>query len=257
MSGLALITGATSGIGKALAHLLASKQISLILTGRNEQELQALKNTLAVPVIIHAADLTKKRSGLITLIKEHSPNLIINCAGYGLYGDILSHTLEEQMDSVELDLKAAMELTIEGARTLIVNKRKGTILNVSSAAAFFIYPTFALYAASKKCLLEFSLAFDEEVKEQGVRILTCCPGPVSTQFRSRASHGYPQRNDPMAISADRAAELIWKQIQKQQVCKIIDWKMACIVMLTRLIPKRLLAKCLKSSLKNRHAPQKP
>lgn len=253
MTQLALITGATSGIGKALAYLLASHHISLILTGRNREELENLKKNLPVPVIIHAADLSQDRKELLNLIQSHAPDLIINSAGYGLYGEVLTHPLSEQMNLLEVNLKAALEITIVGVHTLTAKNKQGIILNISSAAAFFIYPTFALYAASKRSLLDFSLAFDEEVKPQGVRILTSCPGPVSTHFRERAASGYPQKRDPLAISPERAAELIWQQIEERKPLRIIDWKMALMVRLTRLIPPRLLAKALKHSLSTRYS----
>lgn len=250
---LALITGASSGIGKELAFLLASKKIPLIITSRRLSLLEELGKQLDVPLICHAADLLNPlhRQSLISLIKQHQPDLIINNAGYGEYGDLFSRSTQEELDILTVNATAPIEITLETAKMLIHEKKEGTILNLSSAAAFFAFPTFAAYAAAKASLSSFSQALDEEVTPYGVRVLTCCPGPVTTAFRKRAGKGTPQEKDKMAISPQKAAQLIFNQIEKKKRLQIIDWRMRLLISLTHFIPAPLMAKILKRSIADR------
>jgi uncharacterized protein len=251
----ALITGASSGLGKELCFLLAEKQFSLILTARNAIALETVAAQLQVPTLCYRADLNsvEDRLALIRLIQEHQPDLIINNAGFGFYGDILNHPFEEELSILEVDAKAPIEISIAAAQLWKNRQKKGVVLNISSAAAFFPYPTFTLYAAAKACLNHFSRAFDEEMKPFGIRILTCCPGPINTPFRSKAAKGLPQKKDPLALSPKKAAALIFKQIEQKQPFRVIDWRIHILISLARLLPFRLLSKLLKRSIADRYS----
>ena len=252
---LALITGASSGLGKALAHQLANLHIPLILTGRDQRKLTDLAALLSqkTPVNTLACDFAdpKERSRLIELIQESIPDLVINNAGFGLYGDILTHPTSSQMEILEVDGLAVMQISIEAARALKAKKKPGTIVNVSSAAAFFPYPTFAAYASSKSFVNQFSQAFDAELKPHNIRILTTCPGQIATQFRKRASLGHPQKSSKLAMSPQKAASYILEQIRTGKSLYIFDWRTRFAVYFSRLIPKKLLIAYLKKSLSNR------
>lgn len=250
---LALITGATSGIGEALCTLLASKGIPLIITGRNEQKLQDLSTRLKVPVITCAADLVQpaQRKKVAALIETHIPDLVINNAGAGLYGDVLDFPLQEQMEILEVNANAVLELTIAAAKALKEHQKKGTILNVASAAAFFPFPAFSVYAASKTFVLQFSKSFDVETSPFGIRILCACPGQIDTDFRNRAAKGHPQTKTSIAISKERAALYIWQQIEKEIPCTIFDFRTRLGVALSRLIPDFLIVKILKRNILKR------
>ena len=188
----ALVTGATSGIGEAVARLLASKGISLILTGRNGEKLAQLSTELKVPVETVIADLSlpQDRAIVAAKIRTTVPDLIINNAGIGLYGEAVALSKEKQMDIVTLNVEALTDLTLESARVLSEAKRPGVILNVASAAAFTVFPQFALYSASKAFVVQLSESMDWELKSQGIRVLASCPGVVATNFRERAKGGY-------------------------------------------------------------------
>ena len=248
----ALITGATGGLGETLAHFLASKNIPLILTGRDEAKL----NTLAASfknVIICTADLAKQdeRKKVIALIHNYTPDLVINNAGFGLYGDILNYSTAEQMEILEVNANAVLELTIETARTLIQQKKQGSILNVSSGAAFFPFPAFSVYAASKSFVTQFSESFDAEVSSQGVRILAACPGQIDTKFRKVASKGKSPHKSIFSMSKEKAVKLIWKQIEKEIPCFIFDYRTTFSVFICRFIPKPLLKKILRKFITTR------
>lgn len=239
---LALVTGGTSGIGKELCLLLASKGIDLLITGRNENELKSLQERLSATVSVTtlSADLDRAegRSRITAAIHETCPDFIFNNAGFGFVGDALTYSTEEQLSILEVNIKALVEFTLEGARTLISKDKRGVILNVSSAAAFFILPGFAVYAASKTFVLNFSEAFDAEVKPYGVRVLTACPGFVATNF-SKRSRSRSDKKRTAVLSASFVAEQIWDQIEALQPVRIIDWKYRLLNFFSYFIPGRL------------------
>lgn len=250
---LALVTGATSGIGLSLCTLLASKGIPLFITGRDQEKLERLAASFSVPVISCAANLAhpEERKKLIQLIHDHLPDLVINNAGFGLYGDALDFTTEEQMEILEVNGNAVLEICLESARALITNKKRGTIINISSAAAFFPFPSFSVYAATKRFVLQLSQSLDEEMAPLGVRILCSCPGQVETHFRGRAAQGAPQKKSGMALSKERAALYIWEQIEKKSPCAIFDFRTRLGVLLSLFIPNFLLMKFLRKAVLDR------
>lgn len=256
---LALVTGASSGLGKALCEELAKRRIPLILVARNEEKLKDLALTLPVLTYIHATDLSDpaERKKLVQLIHQKQPDLVINNAGFGLYGPVLAHPSSEMDQMVQVNVQALMEITIESASALMKAGKKGTILNVSSAAAFFSYPSFCVYAATKAFVNRFSEGLDAELKPRGIRVLTVCPGKIDTPFRVRASGNHPQQKSSFTMEPKTAAELILKQIESGKTLSIIDWRYRCLIALIRLLPDRLLQVLLKGSLKKRHKFSEP
>jgi short-subunit dehydrogenase len=260
----ALVTGASSGIGAAMCHFLAAKGIPLIITGRNTDALNQLAETLRqqVDVVAYAYDLSlpKDRQSLFKHIHEMSPDLIINNAGFGLYGEALSHTTEAQSDILEVNGQAVLEIALESARTLVSLNRPGVILNVSSSAAFLPFPMFSVYAASKAFVNSFSIAFDEEMKPYGVRILSACPGVISTNFRHRAVAGKPVEKEGKkayrTMSVDFAVEQMWKQIQQGSQVRTFNWFYRLSIFFARfLVPRPLLMKILRQQVEALHAPR--
>jgi uncharacterized protein len=254
MHKLALITGASSGLGKTLSQFLAKRGVALILVARDLKALEALAQELPASTQIHKCDLslTEERLALIQLIHKLTPDLVINNAGFGLYGPILSHPLSRFQEMVSVNAQAVMELSIESARALQNKKQKGTILNISSAAAFFPYPTFCIYAATKAFVNHFSQGFDEEMKPYGIRILTVCPGQIDTPFRKKASHGLSQGTDRYTLSQNTAVKLILKQIDTGKQIQIIDWRYRLGVALGKILPKKWREAILINSLTSRY-----
>ncbi len=250
MGKLALVTGASSGLGKALCIALAQRQIPLILTGRNAQALRDLAATLPVSTHVIAVDLSKQeeRKKLIALIHEKQPDLLINNAGFGLYGPVLSHPPEAWSDMTAVNIDAVMELTIAAATVLKDSGKWGTILNISSAAAFFSYPTFAVYAASKAFVHRFSEGMDAELSLHGIRVLTSCPGQIDTPFPQHASGGSFDPKQRVAMPVEKAVRLILKQIDRGKSVAIIDGRYRWAIALSRLIPQRWLMAFLKKRI---------
>lgn len=256
MTTLALVTGASSGLGNALCHALAKRAIPLIIVSKNPEKLKTAASLLPSSTIAYPCDLAnaEQRKELIRLIHEKKPDLIINNAGFGLYGPTLSHPLHELKEMIEINAGTLMEISIEGARALIGAHRNGTICNISSTAAFFSIPSFSLYAATKAFVNRFSEGLDAELKNQGVRVLTVCPGQIETGFRKRASRNFPQAKDRISMQPEKAAELVLKQIAKGRSLSIIDWRYNLFVLFGKLLPKQLLQASMKKQIDKRYHP---
>ncbi|MDR2540043.1 MAG: SDR family NAD(P)-dependent oxidoreductase [Chlamydiales bacterium] len=251
---LALVTGATSGLGRALCHALAQRNISLIAVGRNIQKLELLAKEIQTPIRIVQVDLSQshQRTTLCTLIQELCPDLVINNAGFGFYGSVVEQSLELSQEMIQVNIQAVMECSIETASALKKAKKPGLILNISSAAAFFSYPHFSVYAASKAFVYRFSEALDVELSTDHIRVLTVCPGQIATDFRKTASQNFSQKPDHLTLSCKKAVRLILKQISQGKRVQIIDLRYRLIVFLAHFIPKSFLLSFLQKSLSKRY-----
>lgn len=233
----ALITGSSSGLGKGLADFLEKQGIEVIRMGSKDFDLTN----------------STERKKLLDLISEKSPDLVVNNAGFGLYGPSLDLTTCEQLKMIEINCAALVEISLHAAATLRKNQKKGTILNISSAAAFIPFPTFNVYAASKAFVNHFSLALDGELCKEGIRVLCACPGQIAANFRSRAAKGHPQTPDNRTMSIDVAVTHLWKQIEQDKTLYVFDWRMRIMIWISRLTPRVILNKFLKKRLRERYA----
>lgn len=255
---LAWITGASSGIGECLAHRLAREGIPLFLLGRDAHRLHSVAQSVEslVPVEQLSLDLALpgQRKELVELLREKKPDLIVNNAGYGLYGDALSHETEKALEMVEVNVQALLQLTLEGARVLAAEGRGGTILNVSSVAGFQAFPRSAVYAATKAFVNSLSESLDDEMREHGIRVLAACPGVVATRFSSRAA-GKGERVDSslkLSMSGEFAAQEIWEQICRCRQTHVFDWRYRWMVRLSKyLLPKSVVRKTLRDRISER------
>lgn len=252
----AYVSGATSGIGEALANLLAEKGIPLLLTGRDAGRLQKIKDRLSskVEVVTFLADLSTKegRGEVVSQIRHFTPDLVVNNAGFGLYGFALDLPVEKQMEVVEVDALAVMEITLEAAHALKGEKKKGVILNISSAAAYQVFPCFSSYAASKAFVNSLSQSLDFEMQKEGIRILTACPGQVETRFSLRAS-GKEVKVDRGGLVMDvkYAADRLWDQIQNGQRVVVFDWRYRILTLISRILPVSFVGNLLVKVLSRR------
>lgn len=193
---LALITGASSGIGRDMARILNSYNYDVIITARNEEKLKELKEELENKnknkVYMYLADLSKEEEciNLYKKVKEEHGfiDLLINNAGFGLCGKIIDTDLETEMKMIDTNIKAVHILTKMFLKDM-VEKNRGNILNVASVASFMAGPLMATYYATKNYILRFSQATREElVKDNSnVKISVLCPGPVNTNFNKVAN----------------------------------------------------------------------
>jgi len=252
MTRLALITGATGGLGKALCHLLAKKKIPLFLTSTNREALQELSKDLQTQTSVefHVADLVS-REEILKVIRERAPDLVINNAGYGLYGEALSHPFSQHLKLIDVDALSVMEISMEAAKAMIAKNSQGTILNVSSIAAFLPLPYHATYAASKAFVNQFSIAFAREVEPHGIRVFVSCPGQIDTPFKSRASRGAFTQKQGYSMSPEKVAQQILRQIEHGPKVRIIDGFYRIALRIALLLPSSWVEKKLASNLRKR------
>lgn len=188
-----LITGASRGIGAALAEEFAKQQCNLLLTARSEDALrelaERLQTTYKVKVVIYSLDLLKEEAtkDLYNFCVENKlkVRVLVNNAGSGLWEPFAESKLEDQLSMLQLNQQVLLKLC-----HLFIPQLKempnAHILNVSSTAAFQPFPNFSTYAASKAFVYSFSRSLRVELKEHGINVTCLCPGPTDTDFFSEA-----------------------------------------------------------------------
>jgi short-subunit dehydrogenase len=238
----ALLTGASSGIGKALAFLLAGKKIKLIITGRKEAPLLQVADAVGAEACV-TADLESPegRQKLIQIIEEKVPDLIINNAGFTFYGDPLTLSVSEQLSIAEVNAMVPLELTLVAIKALIAHGKPGVVMNVSSVAGEYPCPGMSVYGAAKAFVTHFSQAFNTEMAQTGIHVLVSCPGMVATHFGDRAAKKKVKLKGGPLLSAEFAAEQIWKQIIKKQEKHVFNWQYRLASFLAqRVVPVSLI-----------------
>jgi len=189
---VALITGASSGIGAALARRFAGEGHALALVSLPDPKLAALAEEIAAstgkqPLTLEV-DLTYRDAGVRIAAAlagaGFETQFIVNCAGFGLVGPAAVLDCGEQLAMVDVNVRALADLCLRFSDSLI--RRRGGILNVASLSAFLPAPEMAVYNASKKFVLSFSEALHQELGPHGVRVTVLCSGPVPTRFQTRA-----------------------------------------------------------------------
>ncbi|AZG75327.1 SDR family NAD(P)-dependent oxidoreductase [Methylocystis rosea] len=189
---VAVITGASDGIGAALARIFAANGHEVALVARRGDRLEALADEIAAngavrPLPIEL-DLTEQ--GAADVLSERlaeagaAPRFLVNNAGFGLMGRAIELDAAEQLAIVDLNMRALTALTLRFLPAIVAVK--GGVLNVASVAAFMPGPGFAVYYATKAYVRSFSEALSQELKPLGVKVACLCPGPVQTGFQARA-----------------------------------------------------------------------
>ncbi len=236
----ALVTGASSGIGKAIAFALASEGYDILLVARREERLTTIAADLIgdhdIEAIPLSCDLGDPDS-IAQLLKQTIPfdiRLVVNNAGFGKIGLFSDIPYEDEKTMIDVNVNALHRLTKHFAKTM----DEGIILNVSSMSAFLPTPKMSVYAASKAFVLNFSQAIDHELRQSkpSVRVLSLCPGPVKTEFSDVAGGN----NALPAISAEHCAKAAVKGIKKKKALIIPGFLMKLMHILIAITPRRLL-----------------
>ena len=217
MREVALVTGASSGIGLEITKILASQNYDLVICARREKELQDLaeeirrQHTVNCKVIV--ADLTTAE-GIDLLIKDSGEvDILVNNAGFGILGDHLDMQLGRQLEMIELNIHALTRLShVFG--NLMVKKGKGGIMNVASIASYISGPSFAVYCATKAYVLSYSRALHKELKNKGVTVTALCPGYVTTGFQEVAGMELSKMEKLTAVPVKKVAEIAVKSMHK-------------------------------------------
>ena len=243
---LSLITGASAGIGVALAREFARAGHALVLTARRERELQALAKDIAAsgyerPVVI-AGDLSPAEgvAGLIAGMAERGlePAYLVNNAGFGLMGDAAELDRERQLAIIDVNTRALTDLTLRLLDS--VKLQRGGILNVASVAGFMPGPGMAVYHATKAYVLSLTEALHAELTPSGVRVCALCPGPVETEFFGTA--GVPENYFPasFARTAERVAREGYEGFMAGHRVVVPGKPNRVVTLVPRLVPRSLI-----------------
>lgn len=236
-----LITGASSGIGRNMARILSSQGHDLILVARRKKKLEDLKKELSTNVEIISMDLSSTFNcvKLYNKVKNENIDVLINNAGFGLFGEFTTTNLEKELDMIDLNIKSLHTLTKLFLKDF-KERDSGYILNVASSAGFMPGPLMATYYATKNYVVRLTEAIYGELKETNshVSISVLCPGPVDTEFNKVANVEFALKG---LDSYDVAEYAIKKMFQKKLVI-IPSFKMKCAVAFSKIIPRKLLLK---------------
>jgi uncharacterized protein len=192
----AVVTGASSGIGEAIAIELARRGYQLVLVARRADRLQALADTLSTKAHVLPADLSSSadRAALPDRVAALglAPDILINNAGLAGRAQVAKSVPEQQLNLVEVDVAAVVDLC---SRFLpgMVERGSGAVLNVSSLAAFYPLPGQAAYGAAKAFVLSYTESLRSELRGTGIAACALCPGPVDTDFDSAAGYSAGER----------------------------------------------------------------
>jgi short-subunit dehydrogenase len=245
----ALITGASSGIGRDLARIHASKKGNLVIVARRLQELEALKTELetayGVKVFIIQADLSKPGAAQEVYDKTIAHNItvdyLINNAGFGGFGKFSEQDWNTHQSMVDVNISALMALTYLFLQNMI-SRNSGKILNVGSTAGFLPGPLQAVYYATKAFVLSFSQALAEELSDTGITVTVLCPGPVATGFVEAANLEGSNLVKNAAASYD-VALLGYNAMLKGSLVKIDDFKLNFLLnWVLPFLPRKLVLK---------------
>lgn len=235
MQHTALITGASSGIGRALAREHAQRGRDVVLLARRKNALEELAAELeqAYGVATHviARDLTEPDTPAAVyqeLLRERIEiDYLFNNAGFGGHGLFHEREWNKDLAMIEVNIVALTALTREFLPAM-VTRRRGKILNTSSTAGFMPGPLQAVYYATKAYVNSFSQAIAEEVKAYGITVTALCPGPVDTEFAETADLEGTDMFKTAATPA-QVAEQGYAAMEKGKLIEITDWKLAALI----------------------------
>ena len=247
---VALITGAISGIGADMARILSDKGYDLILVARNKRKMEVLAKELKTNAEIIPMDIssTYNCTELYNLVKKKNIDVLVNNAGFGLFGEFCCTKLDKELDMIELNVKTVHTLTKLFLKDF-VKKDKGYILNVASSAAFMPGPLMATYYATKAYVLHLTESINEELRRKKSNVFICalCPGPVSTNFNKVAGVSFNLES----LESYDVAKYAVKQMFKKKVVIIPGFKIKMGVFALRLLPRSLVRKIAYKIQKNK------
>ena len=242
-----VLTGASRGIGAAYARLLASRGYDLLLVSRDETRLTHLSRELEtnhrVQAHVFIADLAQPDAAHQLFVESRryrqTPEMLINNAGFGLYGEFVSHPLPRIQEMLQVNVRTVVEsirLFLPG----MIERGSGTIINVASIAGMIPIPHFAEYAATKAFLVSFSEALAEEVRPTGVAVQACCPGQTATDFHDAAGFRPPGLL-PMQ-TADQVAHASLAALPNKHPVVTIGWQGRLAALTMKWFPRIALIK---------------
>jgi short-subunit dehydrogenase len=240
---IALVTGASGGIGLELAKVLAREGYDLALVARSAKTLDdvatKIRSQYKREVSVIVEDVSAAGGAERIFAKIPSAEILVNNAGFGLVGEFAKLDRAQQLNMVDLNIRALTELThlyLPG----MIQRGRGGILNVASTAAFQAGPWMTIYYATKAYVLAFTEGIAEELRGTGVFATALCPGPVVTSFQKRAGmEGSKMLKGPLVMSADQVAEYGYRSLRAGKVIAIAGTGNALVAWSNRLVPRSI------------------
>ncbi len=244
----ALITGASSGLGREFALQLDKMNIETVLVARREDRLKELAAQLKNRAEIFAIDLSQEDAPKKVFEKFPDVDIVINNAGFGVFGGFTEASAEKEAEMIKVNITALHMLT-KLYLTKLKKKNRGYILNVASTAAFFPGPLFSSYYASKAYVLRLTTAIWQELKSEKskVKISVLCPGPVDTEFNEVAG----VRFGIGALSAQKVVKIAIKGMLRGKRVIVPGAMIKCTRVLSKLMPERVSAKFVRRIQKSK------
>lgn len=241
----ALITGASSGMGRDMARVLSGLGYDIIAVARRSERLEQLKKELKTNVEIICCDVSDEQQCRQLAGIAGDVDVVVNNAGFGVFGDFCSNDLDAELKLIDTNLKAVHIITKEYTRRF-KEKNSGYILNVASAAAFFPGPLFAAYYASKSYVLRLSQSIAEEMRREkkNVHISVLCPGPVSTEFGEVANVSFGIKGKGISLESMDVARYAIKQMFSGKQVIVPGAVMKAAVFLRHILPDKALARAV-------------
>lgn len=235
----ALITGASSGIGRDMSIILSRKGYDLILVARRMERLEELKRTLSTDVQTICLDLSKQEScfTLYEQTKKESIDILINNAGFGIFGEFNEIDVQRELKMIDTNIKAVHILTKLFLKDF-KSKNSGYILNVASSAAFLPGPLLSGYYATKAYVLRLTEAIYEELRRAGsnVYVGSLCLGPVDTEFDKTADVKFSIKG----LTSQYVAEYAIKQMFKRKLIIVPGTTMKLARFFEKFVPEKPL-----------------
>ena len=235
---LALITGASSGMGRDMARILSKMGYDLILVARRRERLLELKKELDTNVTVISMDLSIVQNNykLYEKVKNKNIDILINNAGFGLFGEFVKTEIDTELKMIDLNVVAYHILTKLFLQDF-VRKDKGYILNVCSSAGFMAGPRMATYYATKNYITKLTMAINEElrVSKSQVVVSALCPGPVATEFNKVAHGTFAIRE----ASSYEVAKYAIDKLMKKKMIIVPTLLMKLTLFFNRFAPYRL------------------
>ena len=246
----ALVTGATSGIGRDITKYLISLNYEVYAVGRNTEKLEQLQNELGESVKTVKMDISSKENciALYEKIKDENIDLLVNNAGFGIFGNFTETDLENEVNLINTNIIAVHVLTKLFLKDMVKNN-KGKILNVASIAGFAPGPLMAAYYSSKAYVLRLTESIYEELKKQKskVTISVLCPGPVETNFNNVANVKFSIK----ALTSEYVAKYAIDKTMKEKLIIIPGIKIKILRLLSKLSPDKLTMKIIYQNQKRK------
>ena len=249
-----LITGASAGIGAALAQVFAANGHELVLVARRAARLEALADSIAAtggsrPRVL-PADLTRGDACdcIAGELRAQSlePEIVVNSAGFGLSGLAAEIDRAAQLAMIDLNVRALTDLSLRFIDSLA--RHRGGLLNVGSVLGFLPGPQMAVYHATKAYVLSFTEALHHELKPHGIRVTALCPGPVETEFGVRPD-GYFSRKALRTVG--RIAREGFEGLKHNRRIVVTGFDNNVLRQLPRVMPRRLALTMMNATRRKR------